>query len=98
MNEAIGGRAADALGPHDLLQIRGDLVQLVARALGHVRRVTDYPKPVGPRHHGARAALVLVVKRREVRIDAADLKRRGGGVRQLRANQRRDAEESPTGG
>ncbi len=79
VDEAIGRRAADAFRPDDLLQVGRDLVELVRRPARLVRRVGDHPEPVRPRHHRARAALLLLVEHGEMRIDAADLKGRRSG-------------------
>ena len=81
VDHAVGRRAADAFRAHDLPQVRGDLVELVARAVGEVRSVGDDPEAVGPRDHGAGAALALVIEIGELGIDAGPFLRRGRGGR-----------------
>ncbi len=73
VNHPVGRRAADALGADGLVQRRVDLVELVVGPERLVRGVRDRPQPVGPGHHGARAAFVSAVEHGEVRVDAADL-------------------------
>ena len=72
MNHPVRRGAAHALGAGDLPELRGDFVEFVARAVGHMRPVGDHPKPVRPGHHGAGAALALGVEHREAGVDAAD--------------------------
>ena len=72
VDHAVGRRAADALGAHDLLQVGCDLVELVGGAVGQVRSVGDHPESVRPGHHGARAAFILVVVICQVGVDAAE--------------------------
>jgi hypothetical protein len=72
VDHAVGRRAADALRACDLPEVGCDLVELVGGAVGQVRSVGDHPQAVGPGHHGARAAFVLVVVIGQVGVDTAE--------------------------
>ena len=98
MDHAVGGRAADAFQPHDLSQVRRDLVELVARAVGQVRAISDDPEAVGPRDDGAGAAFALVIEIGELGIDAGPFLRRGrGGRRQCGQGKRGERAERRRG-
>ena len=91
VDETIRGGAADTLGVDRLPKSGVDRVEFVVGALGRVRGIGDDPEFVGPRNDGAGAALALGVKHREVRVDAAEGKRRFGGK-----GRRGDGEEQGT--
>jgi hypothetical protein len=84
VDHPVGVRAADALRPHVEAHVRPDSVELVATTLGGVRWVGEKPEPACPGHDGTDAALAVAreracaVERRQMRIDPADLQRRGG--------------------
>lgn len=77
VDHPVGMRSTDALGPYHLLQVRRDLVELVARTPHGMRSVGDRPEPTGPDGDGAGAALLLVVEHRQGRVHAGDVRRCG---------------------
>jgi hypothetical protein len=93
VDEAIRGRAADALGVDDLAERGVDGVEFIVGALGLMRRVGDDPEFAGPRDDGAGAALAAAVEHREVRVNAAEGSRRLGGKRRGAKSEREGSEE-----
>ena len=77
VDHAVRRRAADAFRAHDLLEVRREFIELVARAVRQVRAVGDDPESVGPRHDGTGPALALVIEIGELGMDAGPLLRRG---------------------
>ena len=90
MNHPVCRRAAHALRPHDLLQIRRDLIELVTRSKRQMRPIRNDPQPLRPRHHGTRAAFAFGVEHREARVDAADLARFLGGEKSRECHEQQE--------
>jgi hypothetical protein len=81
VDHPVGGCAPNRLRADDLPEVRGDLVEFVARAFGHVGRVGDDPQAVSPGHDRSGAAFPFVVEHGEMR----------GRCRRIRVDARRTA-------
>jgi len=90
MNESVCRGSADALTPDNLFQTRRNFVELIRRPERLVRSVSDHPQLPRPYHHRTSAAFSLLVHHREVRVNTADLKRRGFNPELQRAKQGND--------
>ena len=73
VDHAVRRGAADAFRTNDLLEIGSDFVELVGRALWHVRCVGDDPQPTRPGNDRPGSAFAFVVEVGKARIDAGKL-------------------------